>query len=263
MSDWTLIDVNVSIGHWPFRRTPGGGVAETVRRLRSVGTVSAWVGSLEGLFDRDISGVNGRLAEDCRGVGDFLMPFGSLDPTLPDWKEDLRRCAEVHRFRGIRLHPGFRGFEPTRSEFQECLGLAAERGLVVQVVGSMEDERTQNPVFRVPPVSLESLPELIAPIPNLKLVLLNVFRKLAPPLAARLAESGKVWFDIAMLEGVDRVGSLVAEVGPRCMLFGSHFPLFVPESARLKLQESELPGPLLEQIARGNAGMLLNGQPGS
>jgi hypothetical protein len=33
--------------------------------------------------------------------------------------------------------------------------------------------------------------------------------------------------------------------------------LFVPESAQLKLTESELPRPILETIARGNAEALL------
>ncbi|MFM8286788.1 MAG: amidohydrolase family protein, partial [Planctomycetaceae bacterium] len=187
----------------------------------------------------------------------FFVPFGTVHPLLPDWSEDLRRCHEVHGCRGVRLAPGFHGYEITAPEFAECLRQATRRGLVVQVVCSMEDERTQNPQFRVPFVDLARLPEVLAPLADCRLVLLNAFRKLAPSLAAELAGTGKVWFDLAMLEGVDRVGQLVREVGPRPLLWGSHFPLFVPESAQLKLTESELPRPILESIARENAEGLL------
>jgi len=253
----SLEDVNVSVGHWPFRRTAGQTVATVTRRLKQAGVVRAWVGSLEGLFDRDLDGVNRRLAEACREEPDFCLPWGSVDPSLPDWREDLRRCAEVYQFRGIRLYPGFRGFDCGSRELAECLQEATARHLVVQLVGSMEDERTQNPVFRVPALDLEPLPGMVAQLQGLRLVLLNVFRKLPPSLAERLSATGKIWVDVATLEGVDGLAAAVKTWGPRRLLFGSHFPLFVPESAQLKLEESELPEEFLSQIARGNAEELL------
>lgn len=257
MSDWSLVDVNAWLGHWPFRQTPDTSGPAVVRKLTGLGVERAWVGHLAGLFDRDIEGGNRRLAAECRGEPAFFVPFGTVHPLLPDWSEDLRRCHEVHGCRGIRLAPGFHGYDIGAPEFAECLRQATSRGLVVQVVCGMEDERTQNPQFRVPFVDLKRLSEVLGPIANVRLVLLNAFRKLAPALAAELAGTGKVWFDLAMLEGVDRVGQLVQEVGPRPLLWGSHFPLFVPESAQLKLTESELPRPILETIARGNAEALL------
>src|SRR4029078_10786511 len=137
-------------GRWAFRRLPAEDVGTLDDRLRRGHVEQAWVGGLESLFHRDVEGVNSRLAEACRRFTGRLVPFGTVNPTLPDWEEDLRRCQETHRFRGIRLCPSYHGYSITDPSFERLLTLAARRGLVVQIVVTMEDERTQHPVLRVP-----------------------------------------------------------------------------------------------------------------
>src|ERR1019366_8319067 len=97
-----MIDANVSLFRWPFRRLAGDDPAELVARLRNKGVSQARAGSYEALMMRDVSGVNARLAGACLQHGpDFLVPFGVVNPREPDWKEDLRRCHELHKMPGI------------------------------------------------------------------------------------------------------------------------------------------------------------------
>lgn len=255
-----LIDTNVSVSRWPFRRLRGDEPEELVAKLEASGVLRAWVGSFDGLLHRDVAGVNERLAATCRSHGKSrLVPFGTVHPALPDWEEDLRRCHEEHKMPGIRLHPSYQGYKLDQPAVARLLALAAERGLVVQLALSMEDERTQHPVFRVPHVDAAPLEGLVKSLPGLRLVLLNAFRSLRPEAVAKLCAAGQVYVDLAMLEGAGGVARLLEVVPPDRVLFGSHFPLFYHEAAILKLRESDLPGPLLQAIGADNARRLVPG----
>jgi uncharacterized protein len=248
-----IVDTNVSLSRWPFRRLPDDEPAALAARLRRHNVTQAWAGSFDGIFHKDIAGVNARLAEDCRRYGNGLLePFGSVNPKLPDWQEDLRRCHEEHRMRGIRLHPNYHGYALDDPAFAELARLASARGLIVQVVAQMEDDRVQHPLMRVPPVSLAPLAK--AADAKLRLVILNGIRSLSPQMLRRLPG---IAFDIAMLEGAGGVARFVEEVSLDRVLFGSHAPFYYFESALLKMKEAALPEAVAARVFGGNARALL------
>jgi predicted TIM-barrel fold metal-dependent hydrolase len=255
----------VSLFRWPFRRLPHDETPRLVEHLRRAGVTQAWAGSFEGLLHRDVGGVNARLAEECQRHGDgLLVPFGCVNPALPDWQEDLRRCAEDHRMPGVRLHPDYHGYTLADPAFAELLTLAKQHGLVVQVALKMEDERTQHPRMPVPLVDAAPLIDLLPKHPGLPVVLLNALKDVRGEAAARLVMAGHVFFDIAFLESVGGIGRLIEQVPHERLLFGSCFPLFYFEAARLKLRESELGDFIEKAITRENARRLLraDGAPG-
>lgn len=253
-----IIDTNVYVSRWPFRRLPGDEIPELLAKLRSHGVSQAWAGSFDGVLHEDVAAVNERLAESCRTLGQgLLIPFGTVNPTLPDWQEDLRRCQENHKMPGIRLHPSYHGYTLDDQRFFDLLRQAVERKMVVQLALNMEDERTQHSLARVSEVDTAPILRLLPNLPGLRLVIQNRRRKPSGKLLGRLSYHGEVYFDFAMLEGVGGIARFIEEVPGDRLLFGSHYPLFYFESALLKVKESELSKAQRDAIFNGNARLLL------
>lgn len=254
-----MIDVNVSLSQWPFRRLPGDEPDALAARLRGLGVTEAWAGNFDAMLHRDLAAVNARTAELCRlHGGGLLRPIGAVDPTLPDWREDLRRCREVHGMRGVRLHPNYHGYGLDHPAFAELLDEAGRRGLIVQIALKMDDERHLHPLLKgLPTTDAVPLVPLMALPARPKVVLLNALKHLSGQPLRSLLGAGDVWVDIAMLEGMEGLKRLVAQVGPDRLLFGSHAPYFYPEAADLKLKESPLSTEHAEAIRRGNARRIL------
>lgn len=248
-----IVDTNVWLGRWPFRHLPADDAASLAPKLVAAGVKQAWAGSFEGLFQRDLAAANDRLAAQCGAVaGGLLAPFGTVNPRLPDWQDDLRRCHEAHGMRGIRLAPGYHGYALDDDSLPALLREAAERRLLVELLASLEDTRTQHPLARVPPVDLAPLAEVIRPIKDLRLICLGAFHAANRAAIEQAVAAGEVYFEIATLEGAGGVAKLVEWVTADRILFGSAAPFFYFQAARLKLQEAELAGQQIEQICHAN-----------
>lgn len=252
------IDVNVNLSRWPFRRTPCDEPAKLVAALRHGGVTQAWTGTLDGLFHRDVASANARLADDCRRFGaGLLVPFGTVNPKLPDWREDLRRCREEHRMPGIRLHPNYHGYKLDEPLFAELLDAAEQANCLVQLAVRMDDVRVQHPRVQVPDVDPEPLAKLLAARPRQRVVLLNTNRSILSAAGKKLAALPNVFLDCAGWETIGAIEALLA-AAPDRGLFGSHLPLFPLESSLLKLRESVLSEAQLRAIRDENARRLLS-----
>ena len=167
-----LTDCHAYLGSHPFRRLEGEDARAFAEKLRRRGVTEAWVSSFEGLLRRDVADVNRLTLQRCKSDAIF-RPCGTLNLTLPDWQDDVKRCVEDHGMRVIRLHPNYHGHTLEAPEFRDLLSLAAKHRLLVQIVVQMEDERTQNPQVRVPPVDLKPLPALMKEVTDARVMILN------------------------------------------------------------------------------------------
>ena len=257
-----LIDTNVTLSRWPGRRLPLDETPALVSRLRRHGVTQAWTGTFDALLAKDMASVNTRLADECRKHGrGLLLPFGSVNPTLPDWEDDLRRCHEDHRMPGIRLYPNYHRYPLDHPQFARLLALAAQRRLVVQLVVTLEDERMQHPLLQVPHVDVSPLSALLTNRPGLRLALLNWGRGVKIDQLTKLARAGQACFDIATVEGVGGVANLLSQIPFDRVVFGSYAPLFYFESALLRLKESPLTNSQLAAIRSTNAQHCLHLSP--
>lgn len=256
-----IIDTNVYLSRWPCRRLPFDETQQLIDQLRQHGVTQAWAGSFDALLHKDVEGVNRRVAAECRQLGDgLLLPVGCVNPTLPDWQEDVRRCAEEHQMQIIRLHPNYHQYPLTDVRFAELLDLTLQHQLIVQIAIRMEDTRTQHPLLRVPDVDVSPLPALLKTRSALRLMLLNSLQVVRGPLLAELASLPNVALEIATQEGVGGISRLLSQFPLERVLFGSYFPFFVLQSSLLKLQESELGAEIHNLITHRNAERFLNRQ---
>ena len=247
-----LIDTNAWLGQWPIRRLALDTPAALASKLKQNDVSRAWVSSFDGILHKDIGAVNARLAEQCRDFPIF-EPIGVINPTLPRWEADVETCAKQHRMRGLRVLPGYHGYKLDDPRFAALLKLATSHQLAVQIVVTLEDERTQNPLLRVPPVDLTPLPPLAVAVTGARVMLLNWLRVSGGKPTLLALQKTRVFLDIAMVEGIAGIESVLDDFPVAQLCFGSYAPVFYFESAKLKLRESDLTDVQLDAITQANA----------
>jgi len=214
----------------------------------------ALAGSFDGILHKDIKAVNRRLVEECQSSGpDLLIPVGSVNPSLPGWESDVIACHEEWRMPGMRLHPNYHGYQLNDREVQKLFGMAAERGMFIQIAMRMEDVRTQHSLVKVPDVNFEALPKLMQQHSELQVTILNGMKSLSGASITKLTANPNLTIEIAMLEGVGGIEKLIKQVPYQQILFGSYFPFFYLESSLNKLKESDLGMQIEKQITWENA----------
>ena len=232
-----IVDTNVSLFHWPFRRLPLDDTAALVKKLRSLGVTQAWAGSFEGLFHRDLAAVNKRVADECSRHAE-LSPIGTINPILPDWEDDMNRCVNQHFMSAVRIYPNYHQYGLDDSRFVQLLRIASSYGLLVQIAVAMEDTRTQSSLIQVPDVDLTPLPKALKSVSRARVQILN--HRLRAPQAQELAKTPGVYFDTARVDATDGVPSLIKAVSEERVLFGSHAPFLIFEAALIRVHESDL-----------------------
>jgi hypothetical protein len=262
-----IIDSNVHLFEWPFRKLKYDRTEALIAKLRKHRITKAWAGSFEAVLHKQLDPINRRLAEECRARGDgLLIPIGSINPAWPDWEEDLRRCHEQHHMPGVRLYPAYHGYALDHPQIARLLADAAKRGLLVQIVLRMEDERVHHPAISIGAVNVSPLTELLKRIPQAKLQLINSAGPLLGNNISALVRETQITFDIAATEGNGGVGRLMEGKNPSYrgaipverLLFGSHAPYFPCESALFKLFESPLSFDQLAKLMSANARRLIS-----
>ncbi len=281
-----IIDTNVSLGQWPFRHLKYEGAKALGDKLRKHRVRQAWAGSFESLFHKNLDAVNAALVRDCKSYGgDFFQPFGTVNIAWHDWQEDLRRCHEVYKMKGIRIFPSYQTFDLTHEDFPKLLNETAKRGLILQIVGEMEDSRNRHPIVMTRSFSYAPLIPLLKQNPGAKVQLLYWNERISAKLMDDFVDNTKVLFDTARIESAGGIDALLdgnknqktrvfsfggmertlseipwgrnsKPVPAERLAFGSHAPFFPVEASLLKLFESDLTLEQTKAIMESNAGKL-------
>ena len=257
-----IVDTNINLFGWPFRKLKYADTTALVAKLKKHRVIEAWAGSFEALLHKDMAGVNERLAAECRAKGaGLLRPFGAVNLAWPDWEEDVRRCHEVYKMPGLRIHPGYQPYDLSHPDLKRLVAIARERGLILQIVFQMEDPRVHHPLIVLREAPAAPLVAVLKAEPEAKVQLLHFTGNVQGSDLNALMTQTKAAIDISRWEGNGAVGRMIgtapsgiaARVPLERVMFGSHAPYFPLETGLLKLVESPLDAAQIHAIMQGNA----------
>ena len=134
------LDLNCFSGNWPFHKVRYNTVEKLIQRHRRCGIEGGIISSCEAIFYQDPYEAELSLSKELAGTGYYHAM--TLNPTLPAWKDDLRRCVEVLGIKAVRLVPGYHGYLLTDDVINQVISATQEYKLPLLLTLRTEDDRT-------------------------------------------------------------------------------------------------------------------------
>jgi predicted TIM-barrel fold metal-dependent hydrolase len=234
-----MIDVNVFLGAYPFRRLPGTSPEAVLAAMDRLHIAEAWATHLPSLFWKDPS-EGGPWLYDLSARQPRFRPVPVVHPGLPGWNDDLREALD----RGapaVRADPGYLGVLPAGREMCTLVEACGESGLPLLSAVRLEDGRGRHPMDMAPELAPATVRAWVRSHPAVRLVITHADRSFIEEVhfGATPAEACRIWWDISWVWGPpeDHLALLLQTVGATRFLFGSGQPLRLPETpiARLDL----------------------------
>ena len=243
-----MIDVNVSLGRWPFQRFLFDAARPLARHLKSCGIRKALVASTESVLYPDPDVYDEACFEQIREVPG-LLPVKTVNPVLATWRTSLCDFADRYELKAIRLYPNYHRYGLDDPMVNELAKTAIKLKLPVMVAVRVEDERQQYPLMQVPGVSLAAIAKFAAAHPRARVIALNgYFHEIIA-----VEEQRNLYFDIAFAETTDTLRALTEYMPARQLVFGSQTPFLTTKAAAMKVELANIPPAGRERIAEGNA----------
>lgn len=258
-----MIDLNSSIGSWPFGPLPSD-INSLTKTLHQAGITHSHVGSLEGLLYLDVQQANLHCYETIKSSGDFFSMFAVINPNFPGWQDDLDECCQcfADHLSGIRLFPNYHNYNLNDDCLLSLLKSISkiDSPLPIQIVSQMVDLRTQHPTCRTSKVDLKFLPQLLKTFPKINFAVLNSANPFSEIDIDAIGNKANLFLDFAFLDRLDGINQLIDFVGIDQILLATNSPVTPPLSAVYKLQESGLSDQQIQQITVLNAQRFLGGK---
>ncbi|MBN2451031.1 MAG: amidohydrolase family protein [Lentisphaeria bacterium] len=261
-----MFDINVAVGHWPFRRIPHQSAESLRHHLRRHGISGAAATHTHGLFYRNCHDANLELAEMLAAHGDFFVGIATLNPAYPAWEKDLAACVGALRMAGVRLAPAYHNYALGNACARDLVRAAAACGVPVFVPHRIVDVRQRHWLDTETVVTPGEVIALARAVPEARIVFLEY--PVSPGVVA--AADGTVLCPNLYVETsrmVSAYGQVLAAVvraaGPERVLFGSGAPFKEVMPATLKLAHAELTEAERILVCGGTAARLLARTPGA
>lgn len=246
-------DASAFVGDWPFRCLSECMPEALEARLRREGFQRAFVSPLAGLFYADPQPANAEWSCRLKESAFFrLVPV--INPTLPGWEHSLNACYARWSAIAVRVFPNYHGYRPTCGALRALAQAAAELLLPLFIQLRMQDMRSMHPRAVIPDVDWREVLALAHTCPNTTLVVAGANWSEASRI--REKDLPNLYLVNSHMESLDGLRQFVDRFGAERLLLGTHAPLFIPTSARLKVEMASLTPPQRHAIVEGNARQL-------
>jgi predicted TIM-barrel fold metal-dependent hydrolase len=249
------IDVNASLGSYPWRRVPGTSPSALRAAMDRTGIDSAWIFHLPGIAWRDPMEGNPWLLDVCSHEPRF-SPVPAIHPGLPDWERELERLQQA-QVKIVRADPTWYGLAPAGTEMRALARAATRLGLPLMMAVRFEDGRQRHLLDRAEELPAAAVRTLVREDPRVRLVITHADRSFIDEVhfGSTPAEAERIWWDISWVWGPpeDHLETLLETVGPARFLLGSGQPLRLPETPLARLDLLELSAADRARIESGNA----------
>lgn len=262
-----LLDINASVGHWPFQHYNYNTCESLLGRMNKYGVDVSVISNLNGIFYKNTQSANEELYSEINSderFHDRFIPFAVINPIYAGWREDLSVCAAKFGFKGVRLFPLYHDYELTDPLCIELVRSARDAGMVVAFTLRMVDSRPRSWMDIQKEWALKDIIPIIKAVPDAKYMILNVANSMElNDDETALLQGADVLMDTSG-RAISNLGELLKKYGNKKFAFGTHSPILDYVTGRLRiesLRESEADDATKDLIRSGNARRFLGAGP--
>ena len=240
-----IIDVNTSLGCWPFQRFDINSTKALAQRLHSAGITKALISSIDGILYPDPAACDAELLKVVKPTP-MLIPVPTINPSLANW----RKAMETSGLKAVKIIPNYHNYPLADPLVEPFMRLLASKRIPLMIQMRVDDERNQYPLMKIPGVACPAVIQLANTFREVPIVCLCAYLGEAVELVQK-TENAHV--DISFIETFQTLPALLRKIPADRILFGSHTPFLYTESAVMKLKAACLAVKPYKTIAYANA----------
>lgn len=254
-----LIDINASVGHWPFKQLKYNTCPTLLERMNHFGIDLSVISNLNGIFYKNTQSANEELYTELKSDKHFrdrFIPFAVINPIYAGWRDDLETCCKKMGMKGIRLYPTYHDYKIVDPACIELVKRARDLGIPVSFTMRMEDSRQRSHLDINEEWSLISVIPIIKEVPDADYLILNLANAMKLDSAEmELLKKTNFLFDTSG-RSLTEPAIVIKAFGKERLAFGTHSPILDYMTGLLRiesLREEEADKQTKEWLRSGNA----------
>ena len=232
-----MIDVNCSIGHWPFRRLTRNTLPELKAYLKDYGISGGVLTHNHAVCYANVQDANIELHEALQKDSDgFFVGIATINPTYPAWRRDMETCVKQFGFRGVRMIPEYHNYLLTSRAAWELALAAGDLGIPVLFPRELVNYRQRHWMEPEMPLRVPDMLGFVSRFPDTRFLVMETDLPIAASYPANLyVEMSRT--HCCQGRGLDR---LITAIGAEHVLFGSGAPFREIEASLIKMHHARL-----------------------